>query len=192
MVGSDTFTEYTGKFYYLLHPRPTIVVGTVCPNNRVNFMSASWNMPVSEEPPIIALAIGSEAYTRECLDYCGEASLNILSLEDAQLVYDLGSVSGRDIDKVSTFKLDLVDSITIRPPGLSRSLAIIESKVIGKYPAGEAFLYLLQVTKARVREGVADRFGFLFSKGVNIALHGSGRTFYGVGPRVLASRKGSS
>jgi flavin reductase (DIM6/NTAB) family NADH-FMN oxidoreductase RutF len=191
-VGSDTFTEYSGRFYYLLHPRPTVVVGTVCPNGRANFMPVSWNMPVGEEPPTVALAIGSDAYTRECLDYCGEASLSILGLSDAQLAYDLGSVSGRDVDKVSAFKLGLVESLTVRPPGLSQSLAILESKVVGRYPIGDVVLYVLQVTKARVREGVADRFGFVFSRDVNVLLHGSGRTFYGVGPRVLASRKGSA
>ncbi|MCS7099793.1 MAG: flavin reductase family protein [Sulfolobales archaeon] len=184
------FEEFTGKFYYLLHPRPTVVVGTLCPNRRANFMPASWNTPVSEEPPTVAIAIDSYAYTRECLDFHGEATLNILELGDAQLVYDLGSVSGREVDKVSRFRLELVESSTIAPPGLARSIAILESRVIGKYPIGETYLYVLEVTSARVRKGVADRFGFLFTEGVNIPLHASGRYFYGVDPRKLVLKKG--
>ncbi|MCX8184167.1 MAG: flavin reductase family protein [Sulfolobales archaeon] len=183
------FEEFSGKFYYLLHPRPTVVVGSLCPNNRANFMPASWNTPVSEEPPTVAVVVDPQAYTKECLDFCGEATLNILELGDVQLVYDLGSVSGRDIDKVLKFKLELVESTTVKPPGIARSLAILESKVIGKYPVGEAYLYIFEVTKARVREGVADRFGFLFNEGVNILLHASGRYFYGVGSRRLALKK---
>lgn len=183
------FEEFAGKFYYLLHPRPTVVVGTVCPNGRVNFMPASWNTPVSEEPPTVAIAVDAAAYTRECLDFGGEASLSILSLDDVQLLYDLGSVSGREVDKVSKFGLELVESVTIRPPGISRSLAILESKVIGKYPVGESFLYLFEIRSARVRSGVADRFGFLLPEKVNLPLHASGRYFYGVGPRRLAARR---
>lgn len=184
--------EFTGKFYYLLHPRPTVVLGTLCPNGRVNFMPASWNTPVSEEPPTVAVAVDSEAYTRECLDYCGEASISVLALEDVQLVFDLGSVSGRTTDKVSLFKLELVDSLTIKPPGISRSLVVLESKVRSKYPIGESVLYLLEVTKARARKGAVDRFGYLFPRGVNIPLHGSGRYFYGVGSLKQAAKKGST
>lgn len=144
---------------------------------------------MSEEPPTVAIAIDSESYTRECLDFCGEASLNILSLDDVQLIYDLGSVSGRDVDKVSKFRLELVESTTIKPPGISRSLAILESKVVGKYSVGESLLYILEVRKARIRSGVADRFGFLISEKINLPLHASGRFFYGVSLRKLTARK---
>ncbi len=183
------FEEFTGRFYYLLHPRPVVVVGTLCPNGRANFAPVSWSTPVSEEPPAVAIAVDAGAYTRECLDFCGEASLNVLSLDDAQLVYDLGSASGRDVDKVSRFKLELVESESIRPPGLSRSLAILESGAAGRYPVGESVLYVLEVRRARVRRGTADRFGYLLSEGVNVLLHGSGRYFYGVGPRRVAAKR---
>ncbi len=166
-----------------------LVVGTLCPNGRANFAPVSWNTPVSEEPPAVAIAVGTEAYTRECLDFCGEASLNVLSLDDAQLAYDLGSTSGREVDKVSTFGLELVEGESVRPPGLSRSLAILESRVLGRHPVGETVLYVLEVRRARVRGGVADRFGYLLSEGVNVLLHGSGRYFYGAGPRRVAARR---
>lgn len=183
------FRDYTGRFYYLLHPRPTVVVGSVCPNGRVNFMPASWNTPVSEEPPTVAVAIDSSSYTRECLDYCGEATLNVLSLDDADLIYGLGSISGRDVDKVSQYGVELVDSISVKPPGIRKALAVLETKVLSKHRIGESVLYVLQVVKARVREGVVDRYGYLPNV-ANPALHGSGRYFYGVGSRKEAARRG--
>jgi len=183
------FRDYAGRFYYLLHPRPTVVVGSVCPNGKVNFMPASWNTPVSEEPPTIAVAIDSSSYTRECLDYCGEATLSILSLDDVDLIYSLGSTSGRDVDKVSQYGVEIVDSITIRPPGIKKALAVLETRVLNKYQVGESVLYVLQVVKVRVREGVADKYGYVLSV-VSPALHGSGRYFYGVGPRREAARRG--
>jgi len=181
--------DYPGRFYYLLHPRPTVIVGSVCPNGRVNFMPASWNTPVSEEPPTVAVAIDSSSYTRECLDYCGEATLSILSLDDVDLIYSLGSTSGRDVDKVSRYGVEVVDSVAIRPPGIRRALAVLETKVLSRYQVGEAVLYVLRVVKARVREGVADKYGYIIGA-ASPALHGSGRYFYGVGPRREAARRG--
>jgi flavin reductase (DIM6/NTAB) family NADH-FMN oxidoreductase RutF len=183
------FRNYIGRFYYLLHPRLTVIVGSVCPNGRVNLMPASWNTPVSEEPPAVAVAIDSSSYTRECLDYCGEATLSILSLEDSDLIYLLGTTSGRDVDKVAQYGVELVDSVDVRPPGIKRALAILETRVLSKYQVGESILYILQVLRARVREGVADRYGYTLST-VSPALHGVGRYFYGVGPRREAARRG--
>jgi len=183
------FRDYTGKFYYLLHPRPTVIVGSVCPNGRVNLMPASWNAPVSEEPPTVAVAIDSGSYTRECLDYCGEATLSIPSLEDADLIYLLGTTSGRDVDKVAQYGVELVDSVDVKPPGVKRALAILETRVLGKYQVGESVLYILQVLRARVKEGAADRYGYVLSS-VSPALHGAGRYFYRVGSRREAARRG--
>ncbi|MCI4446900.1 MAG: flavin reductase, partial [Pyrobaculum sp.] len=56
---------YEGKFYRLLHPRPTVVIASKCPNGRINLMPASWNTPVSEEPPTVAVAVEKEAYTHQ-------------------------------------------------------------------------------------------------------------------------------
>ena len=188
-MGAAVFKDYTGRFYYLLHPRPTVVVGSLCPNGRINFMPASWNTPVSEEPPTVAVAIDSGNYTRECLDYCGEATLNVLSLDDADLIYGLGSISGRNVDKVSQYGVELVDSVSVKPPGIRKALAVLETKVLSKHRVGESVLYVLQVVKARVREGITDTYGYLLNV-VSPALHGSGRYFYGVGSRKEAARKG--
>ena len=180
--------EYRGKFYRLLHPRPTIVVATLCPNGRVNLMPASWNTPVSEEPPTIAVAIYRETYTYECLRHHGEATINVPSHDDIDLVYRLGTVSGRDVDKVRQFNVELVPSEVVKVPGMARALAIYESRAVASYDVGECALYIFEVLKVKVREGVADEWGLDFSK-ANIPLHGAGRVFHTVNPRKMFARK---
>jgi flavin reductase (DIM6/NTAB) family NADH-FMN oxidoreductase RutF len=169
---------YKGKFYRLIHPRPTIILGTICPNGRVNLMPASWNMPSSEEPPTIAVSVYRETYTYECLKYHGEATINVPGVDMLDLTYMLGSCSGRDVDKVKEFKVELIESEKIKPPGIKNSLAIYEGKVIGTLPAGECDIFLFEILNVKVKEGVADEYGLKIGDNVNLLLHGSGRVFY--------------
>lgn len=182
------YVEYRGKFYRPLHPRPTVVLGVLCRDGRVNLMPASWNTPVSEEPPTVAVAVDRSTYTYECLEYMGEATINVPSDSQLQLVYDLGSVSGRDVDKVRKFSVELVPSLRIRPPGIQGSIAILEGRVYAKYPVGEVMLYIFEVLTTRVLEGLVDEWGIVFEK-TNILLHGAGRVFHRVSPAKIFARK---
>ncbi|MCE4613245.1 MAG: flavin reductase family protein [Desulfurococcales archaeon] len=175
------------KFYLTLHPSPTIVVVTKCPGNRFNAMPASWNVPLSEEPPAVGVAIDRETYTFECLEHHPEASLNVPGPELVDLVYSMGTVSGRDVDKIREFKVKLVDSETVSVPRWADAIASLEGKVWKYMDVGEVRFYAFRILAVHVREGLYTRWGWDFSK-TNILLHGAGRAFYLVGRRVFARK----
>jgi len=175
------------RFYYTLHPKITVVLSTICPNGRVNLMPASWNTPVSEEPPTVAVAVDKESYTHECLSHRPEAVINVPSAEYADLVYSLGSVSGRDVDKVSKFGIRLVESKTVNPPGWADALALLEGRVYKSIDVGEVRLYVFEVLRVAVRRGVYTKWGYDF-KETSVLLHGAGRSFYTVGRFIRAKR----
>lgn len=183
-----SFIEYKGVFYRLLHPRPTVVVITQCPNGRFNAMPASWNVPISEEPPTIGIAVYRETYTYQCLNHDPEATINVPGIEQLDLVYRLGSVSGRDVDKVREFKLELVPSDVVKVPGLRDAIAIYEAKVVNRLDVGESTFFVFEVLKVKVKPGIADEWGIDFSK-TNILLHGAGRVFHRVDPHKLFAKK---
>lgn len=183
------YVEYKGKFYRPLHPRPTVVLGTICKDGKVNLMPASWNTPVSEEPPTVAVAVDRSTFTYECLEYHGEATINVASDSQLQLVYELGSVSGREVDKVKKFSVELVPSVKIKPPGMQGSLAIFEGRVLTKQPVGEDMLYVFEILLVRVLDGIADEWGIRLGN-ANLLLHGAGRVFYRVSPTKLFAKKG--
>jgi len=181
------FVDYRGRFYRLLHPRFTIVLATLCPNGRVNLMPASWNTPISEEPPTIGVVVYKEVYTYECLKYHPEATINVPSSAELDLTYRLGSVSGRDVDKVKVFNVNLIPSHSIRVPGMGNSLAIYETSVVKSIDIGEVAFYVFEVLRIRARKDVADEWGLNLDK-TNVLLHGAGRVFYTVNPRKYVAR----
>ncbi|WP_148682586.1 flavin reductase family protein [Pyrobaculum ferrireducens] len=179
---------YEGKFYRLLHPRPTVIIASRCPNGRVNLMPASWNTPVSEEPPTIAVAVEREAYTHQCLQHHRYATLNVLPIDAADLIYKLGTVSGRDVDKASQFGVKLEPSTKVDVPRVAGALAVYEVEVYKEVEVGEVTLYIFHVLETWAAPGAADQWGFDFKK-VNIPLHGAGRAFYRVDPKPVFAKK---
>jgi Conserved protein/domain typically associated with flavoprotein oxygenases, DIM6/NTAB family len=178
--------SYEGKFYRLLHPRPTVVIVSKCPGGRLNLMPASWNTPVSEEPPTVAVAVDKSTYTHECLQHHKYATLNVPSIDAVDLVYKLGTVSGRQTDKAAWVKL--VPSQKIDVPRMADALAAYEAEAYKEVEVGEVVLYIFRILAAWVAPGVADQWGFDFKK-VNIPLHGAGRTFYKVDPRPVFAKR---
>jgi len=51
----------------MLHPRPVVPVGAGDPGGEYSFAPASWVTPVSDELPVVAVALSEESHTRELL-----------------------------------------------------------------------------------------------------------------------------
>ncbi len=186
-MSSLTKLESMEGFYHTLHPRLTIVLITLCPNGRFNAMPASWNTPVSEEPPTVAIVVSRGTYTFECLEFHPEATINIPHSELADIVYALGSLSGRSVDKIAKFNLKLESSEKVKPPRWSDAIASLEGRVYSKVDVGEVRLYVFEILAVHVKKEFYTRWGWDFMK-TNVLLHGAGRTFYQVGRIIRAQR----
>ncbi len=168
------------NFYFLLHPRPVVIVMTRCPNGKVNAMAASWITPVSEEPPTIAIAIDREAYTVECLEHCPELTVNVPSVELVNTVYKLGTLSGRSVDKVRELGLKLGNAKRVSVPIWLDAIGWLECRVLKNDDVGEVRLYIAEVLEYYAKAEAASEWGWNTVK-VSPLLHGVGKSFYGVG-----------
>ena len=64
-----------------------------------NIIAVSFCMPVSKKPPLIACAIGKEAYSRKLIESAKEFIVNVPTKELDPQVYYSGFHSGHQIDK---------------------------------------------------------------------------------------------
>ncbi len=175
------------EFYYLLHPRPVVVVVTTCEGGKYNAMPASWITPVSEEPPTIAIAIDRESYTFKCIEYSKEATFNIPSAEQVDTVYRLGTVSGKNVDKIKMFNLRLSKANKVSTPIWQDAMGWIEGKVTSFIDVGEVRLYIFEVLDYYAKADAVSEWGWQIPK-ANPIQHGAGRWFYLVGRHVVASK----
>jgi len=180
------FVEISDKYYLLLHPRPAYVIGSGRYGERINLMAASWVTPVAEEPPRVAVAIGVESYTHELIKQYREFTINILSLEKLDVLYKMGSVSGRNVDKSSLVKVRKGEKV--EAPVIEDSLGYLECRVVDEHSSEDVTLFIGDVLIAKANSNYfSKRSGWDFKK-INIPLHNWGRGFYSVGRFILARK----
>ncbi len=84
--------------FYHFYPGVPAVVG-VRARDRVNFCPAVWNTGLSVDPPLFAVALSPKRFTHGLLLEAGRFSASFHPLDQAGLIQELGSLSGREVDK---------------------------------------------------------------------------------------------
>lgn len=173
------------RFYYILHPRPAYAIGSGSVDQGVvNFMAASWVMPVSSSDPYVALACNFSNYTFTLIERYGQFSINAIG--DYELLWRIGSVSGREIDKVRAFRISYVRGRSLDVPVMKNALGVMEVKVTGYIDAGDHRLYV-----GRVVDYYGDFEEFGLKEFWRVPLHRAGRAFALIDRNLVFARGGS-
>ncbi len=187
MENKNEYIAIDPSEYYVFHPRPAYLIVTKIDENRYNVMAVSWAMPISSEPPLLAIAIGKESYTHEILSRNGELTVNIVGEEHANLVYKAGTLSGKKLDKWKVLGLVPVPSEKVSVPGIKGAYGIVECKVRSKIDAGECSLFICDILAIKVLANTYTKYGWNLRK-AKILLHQSGRAFVLPGKIIFAER----
>ena len=172
--------------HYILHPRPVYLV-LVKFNEKLNVMTASWIMPVSEEPPRISLAIDRESYTYELIMKSKMFSVNVPSPNMVDIAWRAGTTSGRRVDKIRELNLELEQSDT-GVPYIKGALGYIIARMHKTLSVGETDLIIADVIEAKADDRFFDvKRGWLLTK-TSILLHNAGRCFVLTGRLAYPSR----
>ncbi len=177
------------NFYYLLHPRPVVLVVTCSRDGRINVMTASWITPIAEDEPTIGIAISREHFTRKLLDEVPEFTVNIPSLELIDKVWKAGTVSGRDVDKSKILNLKFGKSEKVRPPIIEDCIGYIEARVRQIIPIGEVDFIIGDVLIAKVKREFLYKGSYIDYRKAKNLLHVSGRAFTYMTEVVYPSEK---
>lgn len=159
------------KYYRLLHPRPAYVIGSgSIKSEEINFMAASWVSPVTDSG-IVSLACDKETKTFELIEKYKQFSINIT--DDTDLIWKVGTTSGKEINKVEKFKIEYESGKVLDVPILKKCLGYLEVKLINKVDLGDHMLYLGEVVNFYAEN--ADIYGW--KEYWRIPMHKGGKAF---------------
>jgi len=116
------------KAFTLLEPGPVVFV-TTHDGSRDNVMTISWTM-VMDFTPQFAITTGPWNYSYAALLKTRECVIAIPTVEMLDKVVGVGTCSGADTDKFSTFGLTPVQGKQVKAPLIKECLANIECRVV--------------------------------------------------------------
>lgn len=121
--------DYAGKIIEAM--RPGILLTTKV-GDKVNSMTIGWGtLGIIWERPVFVAYVRKQRYTREMLDKCREFTINVPVGEYRRNILGIcGSKSGRDMDKIETAGLTLVEPEVINTPGIKELPLTLECRVL--------------------------------------------------------------
>lgn len=163
--------------YRLLGPGPLVLVSSLY-KGRAGITPIAWNMPVSDDPPIVALEIWEKHFIYKAILETGDFVVNIPSSDMAETCRKLGSVSGEKCDKFKEFHLEKERSKKVRSPKLKSAIGILECKLRRENAMLKKYNIVLgDVVYAEAEEGIfTDRWN-VERKGPRIMQHLGGKIF---------------
>jgi flavin reductase (DIM6/NTAB) family NADH-FMN oxidoreductase RutF len=112
------------------------VLLTSAANGKVNTMTISWGMlGVEWARPVFVTFVREGRFTRTLLDETGEFTIGIPGEGFGRKVLGrAGSVTGRDVDKISELGLHTVKSQVVSVPAIAEAAVTLECRVVYRQP----------------------------------------------------------
>ena len=115
-------------------------------------MSVAWSAPLSQNPPLLGIAVAKKHFSSKLIRDSGEFVLNIPSKELIKAVKLCGSVSGKDADKFKESGLTPVKGKKVKAPLIKECLASIECTLKDAVDAGDHFFFIGEVVHAEASD----------------------------------------
>lgn len=140
--------------YRLLYPRNIVLVSCIDKNGKANIITIAWSMPLSIDPPMVAISISPKRYSYKLIEETKEFVINIPTMEILENAIICGKVSGREYDKFKKAKLTPIPAKSVKPPIIKECIAHLECKLINLLVTGDHGLFIGEVIEAYANEKV--------------------------------------
>ena len=171
--------------YRLIGPGPVVLVSSLF-GNRPALTPIAWHMPVSDDPPIIALEIWKDHFAHKAILKTGDFVVNIPPSSMVDIVRKLGSVSGAKVDKFKKFGLKMKKAHSVRSPRLGGAIGVLECKLRRDAPLLKKYSVVLgDVVWAEAEDGAFKDRWLPEKTGPRIIHHLGGKIFSVPAKRIV-------
>ena len=172
--------------YRLLHPRLVVLVSCVDEAGKTNVITLAWSMPVSINPPIVAISIAPKRYSHQLIEKTKEFVVNIPTMDIVRETLFCGRRSGKTYDKFKETRLTPSPAKMVQPPIIKECVAHLECKLHQQITVGDHTLFIGRVLTAYADDGVFDNKFDL--KKVKPIYHMGGDDFATLVPEIVSPR----
>ena len=138
--------------FRLLHPKLTVLLTCTDKAGRADIITLAWTMPVSMNPPLLAVSIAPRRHSHKLIEETKEFVINIPTMEFVEETLFCGRKSGRNLDKFKETRLTPSPAKTVKPPIIKECIAHIECTLYQQIAAGDHTLFVGEIKAAYVNE----------------------------------------
>lgn len=170
----------------LMGPLPAVLVTTMDTAGKVNVFTVGWTGIACTRPPMVTIAVRKERLSYENIQATGEFVINLTTKEMVKMTDFCGCRSGRKVDKIKHFGLELDEGSKVAVPSLVKSPVALECKVRSVTELGTHDLFLAEIVLNKVEKSIIDKNGKfdLARAGLLAYCHGE---YFSLGRRPLAT-----
>ena len=170
----------------MLNPTPVVLITCKNKKNKVNVFTVGWISTVCTNPPTLAVGIRPERLSYEYIIESQECVINLTTKDLVKVVDFCGVKSGRKIDKIKHFNLQLDEGVKVSTPSISKSPIALECKVKSITPLGTHDMFLLEIVNIKVDESLIDNNGKICFNKANLICYSHGE-YFGINSKPLGS-----
>jgi flavin reductase (DIM6/NTAB) family NADH-FMN oxidoreductase RutF len=164
------------QFYRLMAPRTTIIITTVNSKGEINAAPFSFTMPVSVNPPLLAVASVASHHTYHNLQETGEFVVNLPGEEILNQLWITGESFPEGVNELEKAGLTATESVDVKAPGIGECVAQLECKVVSDQECGDHQLVVGEVVRVTARDDSLQE-GLLYVEHTKPVLHLGGKDF---------------
>lgn len=153
-----TLTKKFFKGSTMLNPLPVALI-TSRFKDKTNIFTVAWIGTICTHPPMLSISIRPERLSYDYIKNTKEFVVNIPSKHMSKIVDFCGVRSGRDIDKIEHFNLNLCESSNIKVPYLDECPISLECTLKDIIPLGSHDMFLANIVGVHVDDSVIDSNG---------------------------------
>ncbi|MCX8188477.1 MAG: flavin reductase family protein [Nitrososphaeria archaeon] len=132
---------------FLLLPKPALLI-TCGPFEKSNILSIAWSIPISRNPPLVAVAISPKRYSYHLIEEYKAFAINVPTYDQLNAVKVCGSTSGKNVNKWEIIKLTKEKARKIDTAIIKECIAHIECVLERKVELGDHDLFVGKVVEA--------------------------------------------
>lgn len=167
-------------------PVPAVLITTVDVEGKPNVFTVGWTGVACTQPPMVTIAVRKERLSYENIRTTGEFVINLTTRGMLKMTDFCGCRSGRKVDKIKHFGIELDPGADVAVPSLQKSPVALECKVRSVTELGTHDLFVAEIVRNKIDSSIIDDSGKfdLASAGLLAYCHGE---YFELGRRPLGT-----